>query len=266
MTITSITKDGGYLVIIEDGVTKRRSIVYEDTVVSEPPTGYEEVGNIYVNSSGNLVVNYNGSSFEIEGGATADQTEADIKTLFSWATSPEDGSTADQTGAEIVVLLEALTAGNRLSHTKLDDVGASDHHAKYTNAEAVAAVKAGNYVPRTYVWFVPSTLTAGTEQAATFRMKRATTVEDIELHVKTAPTGAALIIDINDGGTTLFDDGDSGVKPEIDIGGTTEDDNHVFTDTAIAAGAELTMDIDQIGSTIAGADLTVLLHCKEAVI
>lgn len=47
----------------------------------------------------------------------------------------------DQTGSEIVALLEALGIGSRLSHTKIDDVGASDHHAKYTNAEAVSATQ-----------------------------------------------------------------------------------------------------------------------------
>ena len=90
---------------------------------------------------------------------------------------------------------------------------------------------------------------------------RSTTVEDVELHVKTAPTGAALIVDINEAGTTLFS-----TNPRIAIDGTIEDGNHVFSDTALAAGAELTMDIDQVGSTVAGANLTVLLHCKEAII
>ena len=114
--------------------------------------------------------------------------------------------------------------------------------------------------PRTYVWFIKGALATGTEQGSTFRLKRAVTVEDVELHVKTAPTGATLIVDINEDGTTLFS-----TKPEIDISGTSEDDNHAFSDTSLAAGAELTMDVDQVGSTVAGADLTVLLHCKEAV-
>ena len=117
------------------------------------------------------------------------------------------------------------------------------------------------YAPRTYVWFIKGTVATGTEQGATYRMKRATTVEDVELHIKTAPTGAALIVDINDAGTTIFS-----TKPEIDISGTVEDDNHVISDTALAAGAELTMDVDQVGSSEAGVDLTVLLHCKEEVL
>lgn len=54
----------------------------------------------------------------------------------------ESSATADQTGTEIVTLLEALTVGSRLSHTKLDDVGVSDHHVKYTDAEALTQAKA----------------------------------------------------------------------------------------------------------------------------
>ena len=122
MTITSVLKDGGRLIIVEDGITLIRSIVYDDVVCSLPPTGYTEVGVIYVDEVNNkLVIQYNGSSAEI--GLSA---------------------AGDLTGAEIVALLEALTVGNRLSHTKLDDVGASDHHAKYLNSEAkAAAVQAG---------------------------------------------------------------------------------------------------------------------------
>ncbi len=41
----------------------------------------------------------------VEDSATADQTEADIKTLFTWTTSPEDGAAADQTAAEIQTAL-----------------------------------------------------------------------------------------------------------------------------------------------------------------
>jgi len=48
ITISTAVKDGDSLnITYSDGTTVRRSIVYEDTVVSTPPDGYEEVGNIY---------------------------------------------------------------------------------------------------------------------------------------------------------------------------------------------------------------------------
>lgn len=150
--------------------------------------------------------------------------------------------------------------------TKLDGIATS---ADVTGSNAPMVHEASHqgaggdilYVPRTYVWFIAGTIATGTEQGATFRIKRATVVEDVEMHIKTAPTGAALIVDINDGGTTIFS-----TEPEIDISGTTEDDNHVISDAALAATTELTMDVVQVGSTEAGVDLTVLLHCYEAVI
>lgn len=189
-------------------------------------------------------------------GAATNVTAAEARTILNVA----DG--ADVTGSNAPQAHKASHqngGGDEVSVAGLSGLLADDQHV--LDAEVVAAVKAGNYVPRTYVWFVSGTVATGTEQGPTFRMKRATIVEDIELHVKTAPTGAALIVDINEAGTTLFS-----TKPEIDISGTTEDDNHVFSDTNLAAAAELTMDIDQVGSTVAGADLTVLLHCKELVI
>ena len=155
----------------------------------------------------------------------------------------------------MAVKISIRTDGNRTSYKTL--VAGSG----ITVTENTDVTVAAGSVPRTYVWFVKGNVATGTEQGATFRMKRATTVEDVELHVKTAPAGAALIVDINEAGTSLFS-----TRPQINDGGTVEADTHAFSDTALAAAAELTMDIDQVGSTTAGADLTVLLHCKEALV
>ncbi len=75
------------------------------------------------------------------------------------------------------------------------------------------------------------------------------------MHVDTAPAGSALIIDINDDGSTIFS-----TNAEIDDAGTEEDGNHKFTQTEIAAGSDITLDVDQVGSGTAGADLTVCLY------
>ena len=115
-------------------------------------------------------------------------------------------------------------------------------------------------IPVTYSWFISGNVATGIEKDLTYRLKKAVTAKDVELHVKTAPTGAALIVDINENATSLFS-----TLPRIAIDETTEDNNHIFSDTFLAAGAELTMDIDQVGSTVTGADLTVLLHCTESI-
>lgn len=146
------------------------------------------------------------------------------------------------------------TAGDILQATGADALARLGIGA----AREILAVNSGatalEYIKRkrTYVWFIPGTIAAGTEQGPTYRIDEACTVLDVRLHVKTAPTDAALIVDINDGGSTIFS-----TKPEIDASGTVEDDNHVISDTALADGTELTADVDQVGSTVAGEDLTI---------
>jgi hypothetical protein len=70
----------------------------------------------------------------------------------------------------------------------------------------------------------------------------------------TAPTGADLITDVNKNGTTIFST--QANRPTIAAGtnGGVADTPDV---TTLADGDYLTVDIDQIGSTIAGSDITV---------
>ena len=46
--------------------------------------------------------------------ATVDQSEAEIKTLFSWSTSPEDAATADQTGLELQTSIVGIADADRV--------------------------------------------------------------------------------------------------------------------------------------------------------
>jgi len=99
-------------------------------------------------------------------------------------------------------------------------------------------------------------LTTGTAKV-TFRMPCAMTVTAVRASVTTAPTGSVLTVDINDGGTTILS-----TKLTIDAGektSTTAVTPAVISDTALADDAEITIDIDAVGSTIAGAGLKVWL-------
>jgi len=100
-------------------------------------------------------------------------------------------------------------------------------------------------------------LTVGTSKL-TFRAPYAFTLTDIRGSVKTAPTGAILIVDVNEGGTTVM----STNKLSVDASektSTTAATAPGLTDTSIADDAELTIDIDQVGSTVAGAGAKVCL-------
>ncbi len=91
----------------------------------------------------------------------------------------------------------------------------------------------------------------------TFRMPYAFTLTGVRASVTTAPTGAALSIGINEGGSSILSTDltiDASEKTS-----TTAATPAVISDSALADDAEITIDIDQIGSTVAGAGLKVTL-------
>lgn len=97
-------------------------------------------------------------------------------------------------------------------------------------------------------------LTTGTAKV-TVRVPYAFTVTGVFASVTTAPVGSKLIVDINEAGTSILS-----TKLSIDSGEKSSDtavDPPVVSDTSIAAYAEITIDIDQIGSSTAGAGLKV---------
>jgi hypothetical protein len=99
-------------------------------------------------------------------------------------------------------------------------------------------------------------VTTGTAKV-TFRMPYAFTLSAVRSSVTTAPTGATLIVDINETGSTILS-----TKLSIDASektSTTAASAAVISDTSLADDAEITIDFDQVGSTIAGAGVKVYL-------
>lgn len=100
-------------------------------------------------------------------------------------------------------------------------------------------------------------LTTGTAKV-TFRMPYAFTLTEVRASLTTAPTGAALVVDINEGGSSIMGTD----KLSIDATETTSTTAATpadLTDTALADNAVITIDVDQVGSTVAGAGLKVYL-------
>lgn len=99
-------------------------------------------------------------------------------------------------------------------------------------------------------------ITTGTAKV-TFRMPYAFTVTAVRASVTTAPTGSTILIDINEGGTTILS-----TKLMIDATektSTTAATPYVISDSSLADDAEITIDFDQVGATIAGAGVKVYL-------
>lgn len=104
-------------------------------------------------------------------------------------------------------------------------------------------------------------LTTGTAKA-TFRMPFAFTLTAVRASVTTAPTGAVLTVDINKNGVSILS-----TKLTIDATektSTTAAVPAVISDSALGDDAEITIDIDTVGSTVAGAGLKVWLIGTKA--
>ena len=99
-------------------------------------------------------------------------------------------------------------------------------------------------------------LTTGTAKV-TFRMPCAMTLNAVRATLTTAPVGSTLIVDINEGGTSILS-----TKLSIDASektSTTAATAAVISDSSLADDAAITIDIDQVGSATTGAGLKVWL-------
>jgi hypothetical protein len=100
-------------------------------------------------------------------------------------------------------------------------------------------------------------LTTGTAKI-TFRMPYAMTLTEVRGGVTTCPTGGTLLtVDINESGSTILS-----TKLTFDASEyttTTAATPAVISDSSLADDAQITIDIDAIGSTIAGTGLKILL-------
>ena len=99
-------------------------------------------------------------------------------------------------------------------------------------------------------------LTTGSAKV-TFRMPYAMTVTGVRASVNTAPVGSTIIVDINESGTSILS-----TKLSIDASektSTTAATAAVISDSSLADDAEITIDIDQIGSSTAGTGLKIWL-------
>jgi len=98
---------------------------------------------------------------------------------------------------------------------------------------------------------------AAATDLTTFRMPYAFTLTEVRASCNAAPTGTTIIIDINEDGTTILS-----TKLTIDVSektSTTAATAAVISDATLADDAEISFDIDQIGSVIAGTGVKVTL-------
>jgi len=100
----------------------------------------------------------------------------------------------------------------------------------------------------------PLTVAVGTMP---FVSARAMTIVGIWVAAGVTPTGADVIFDVNKNGTTIFTT--QANRPTIPDGASEAGALSVPDIVAIAAGDVITVDVDQVGSTIAGASAVLTM-------
>lgn len=138
----------------------------------------------------------------------------------------------------------------------IPNVFASGTIAKSAEVNANNTALANAILP-TFVFTIVGTIGTGTNLTPALIVHNSLTISKAYAYVKTAPTGATIIIDILKNGTSIWN-----VTPanKLTIAVSTQTASQTsFDTTTLAEGDILTLNINQVGSTVAGTDLTVEL-------
>lgn len=108
---------------------------------------------------------------------------------------------------------------------------------------------------RYYTFAIAGALTVDSNPFRIYNLTGAAlTISEVHIAVNTAPTGAAILVDVNENGVTIFTV--QGNRPTILA--------TAFTGNTIVINAPtwdndnyLTVDVDQVGAAVAGSDLTI---------
>lgn len=120
----------------------------------------------------------------------------------------------------------------------------------------VFTLPSGGGAPNIMRITIPGDMFVATKIIGPFDMGAGMVISKIKLTIDSAPTGADLIIDVNKNGTTIFTT--QANRPKI-LAGTTSRTSVAPDITTFADGDILTIDIDQIGSTLPGTKLGITI-------
>ena len=140
--------------------------------------------------------------------------------------------------------------------------GATDGYVLTTDANGVGTWQAESAEIGVACSDEITDLTTGTSKT-TLRMPYAMNLTSVRASVNTAPVGSDITVDINEGGVSILDANkltiDDGSKTSVGSGTA-----YTITDTALADDAEITVDIDAVGSTTTGKGLKIWLIGTKA--
>lgn len=117
-----------------------------------------------------------------------------------------------------------------------------------------------NSIRPTFVFPIVGTVTVGTDLAPSLVVPTNLSIVKAYLVVKTAPVGQEIIVDINVNGTSIWN---ATQANRVEIAASATSGNQTSFDiTSLSEGDIITVDVDQVGTTTPGTDLTIQLKCE----
>lgn len=240
------------------------------TVTMADTTSVDNEGEILKDTSQTVNVVFGGNAVQVLPDGTTSSAGFELTGGMSWKCLANSGGTSAVYWIEGET--DQATSGITLgSDTAFEDGSATLTALGVTTAAktilddtSIPNIRTTLEIPEVIMVAVSdedTALTTGTSKV-TFRMPFAMTLSDVRASVTTAPTGSTLIVDINESGSTILS-----TKLSIDATESTSEtaaSAAVISDTALADDAEITIDIDQVGATVAGTGLKVQLHGVRA--
>lgn len=179
---------------------------------------------------------------------------------------PSSQTATSQAGIHTFITFQPQTGAPTLS-TASSQVGAiyvgTDNTFNFVNSAGtvVQLVNAtGAKATRSIVWYIGGEVETGAGQSAKIRVPVGGVLQSAYAYLDVSNTGAALLADINYDGTTIFTT--AGNRVTI-ADGTTVGSAGAITVATFTAGGIFTLDIDQVGSAVAGTDLSIVLNFVE---
>jgi len=220
----------------------------------------------YLTSLNNIVGENNRKTFDTLSSISDTNTDTftgltDTPSSYATAANKLVSVNAASTG------LEFITATDEKVKASTNDTTASYLGSKVTagNVIALTTVNSGANeqiqiqadINKTVTWYIGGDQTAGSNMSAYVVVPFEGTITRSVAYAKTAPTGANMIFDINKNGTTIWT---TQANRLTVTAGSTSASQTSFDVIAVTSGDALSLDVDQVGSSTAGGDVTVQLN------
>ena len=158
-------------------------------------------------------------------------------------------------------LAQTLALGNDANALKIINLAeptlSSDAATKnYVDTHSGGGGASGSITTATFILGLGTPVTVGVNKTNVLICSKSGTFYKAYAYAKTGPTGADLILDILKNGASIWANGANRLKI---VAGQVSGNTSTFDVTTVSQGDLYTIDVDQVGSTIAGQDITVQL-------